>query len=102
MDNETYYEAPKTRTEETVAGIWKKVLLKDTVSTSDNFFNIGGNSLKIVKVYRELIKAFPYKFSLTELFKHNSIQAISVFLDGLEDAAVNVSDGTEKIASFDF
>jgi amino acid adenylation domain-containing protein len=103
MESEINYEAPKPGTEETVAAIWQKILQKDTVSANVNFFNIGGNSLKLVKVFRELSKLYPGRLTLTELFKYSTIQAISEYLDSPDETAVVQAGSTESVVEgFDF
>jgi amino acid adenylation domain-containing protein len=102
MENELDCILPKNKTEEIVAEIWKRILLKDVVSTNESFFNLGGNSLKLIKVFRELSKIFPRKLTVTELFKYSNIQAISEFLDHDDDMDKAVSDNAESIESFNF
>jgi acyl transferase domain-containing protein len=43
------YIAPRTPTEEAIAGIWKEALGIEKVSVRDNFFDIGGHSLLAVR-----------------------------------------------------
>ena len=41
---------PATETERTLAGIWREVLKRDDVGTTDNFFQLGGHSLMAIRV----------------------------------------------------
>ena len=40
--------------EKTIAGIWQQVLNVRRVGSTDNFFDLGGDSLSLVQVYRNL------------------------------------------------
>ncbi|NIO83221.1 MAG: hypothetical protein GTN53_21865, partial [Candidatus Aminicenantes bacterium] len=44
----TAYMAPQTLIQETIAGIWKEILGYRQVGTADDFFELGGDSLKAV------------------------------------------------------
>ena len=49
-DDEKNYVEPINELENKLCGIIKTVLKKDKVSTTDSFFNIGGNSLNVMKL----------------------------------------------------
>ena len=67
------YEKPSTAVEETVAGIWGEVLTVERVGRSDNFFDLGGNSLLMVRVHTKLQRAFKREIPLVDLFKYPSV-----------------------------
>jgi amino acid adenylation domain-containing protein len=50
------YVAPQNELEKTIARIWKEILNRDKVGINDNFFEIGGNSLGILKLRNRLNK----------------------------------------------
>ena len=76
----TYVEA-RTPMERTVTRIWRQVLGLHRIGIHEKFFDIGGDSLKIVRVFRLLQEAYPGALTVVDLFKHSSIEAISAFLD---------------------
>ncbi|MGB5930583.1 MAG: amino acid adenylation domain-containing protein, partial [Cyclobacteriaceae bacterium] len=59
--------APITQQEQIVAGVWKKMLGLDAVSTNDNFFSIGGDSIKSIQVSSRL-RSLGYDVSVQEIF----------------------------------
>ncbi|HLP45426.1 MAG TPA: non-ribosomal peptide synthetase, partial [Candidatus Kapabacteria bacterium] len=53
-NREIEYIAPQNEIEKKVAAIWKEVLKIEQVGIYDNFFNIGGNSLKLITLSAKL------------------------------------------------
>ncbi|HTF82369.1 MAG TPA: AMP-binding protein, partial [Cytophagales bacterium] len=72
------FEAPRNEIEEQLVQIWKDVLGIPIISINDNFFDLGGHSLKAMKVLHSLSKNFELK--LTHLFKYPTIKELSVNL----------------------
>jgi amino acid adenylation domain-containing protein len=60
------YEAPRTATEEIVAGIWAHVLRVVRVGVGENFFELGGHSLLATQVMSRLRKSFGVELALRE------------------------------------
>lgn len=89
--------APSTETEMTIAALWQKSLQCEQVGIHDNFFDIGGNSFKLIKIFTELSKIHKGRLSLTDLFKYNTIHSLAVFLD----SATAVAE-TDNAAIFNF
>jgi acyl carrier protein len=77
------FVAPVTPTQKTVAEIWKRVLELEQISIHQKFFEIGGDSLRLVQVFLELNQAYPDKLSVAELFSHNTVASLSARLDAL-------------------
>jgi len=48
--HETPFEAPQSLAEKTLARVWADVLGQDKISRSDDFFDLGGDSLKTITV----------------------------------------------------
>jgi amino acid adenylation domain-containing protein len=65
---ESPYVAPRTPTEETLAGIWKEVLKVEQVGVHDNFFDLGGHSLSAVRLIAEVEKQLGIRLPLSTLF----------------------------------
>ncbi|HYF30282.1 MAG TPA: non-ribosomal peptide synthase/polyketide synthase [Chitinophagaceae bacterium] len=64
------YIAPRTATEKKLAAIWKDVLNREQVGMADNFFDLGGHSLKAVQVMSRVYKELSVKLELKDLFTH--------------------------------
>jgi acyl carrier protein len=79
------FVAPATEIEQTVAAIWQKVLKVERVGTEDNFFDLGGHSFLLIKVYHELQKVFNRQFEITELLKYPTISSLTGYLASEEN-----------------
>ena len=74
--------APKAGAEATVTDIWQRVLGLQQIGLRDNFFDIGGHSLLIIQVLKELREKFTRPIQMTDLFRHTTIETLSKFLEG--------------------
>jgi amino acid adenylation domain-containing protein len=68
--------APRDTVEEAVAAVWAEVLGLETerVGVHDGFFDLGGNSLLLMRVHAALARAFPGRLSMVELFRHATVE----------------------------
>ena len=73
-------EMPQTKVEKLIAGVWQKILLLEKVGLDDNFFDMGGNSLLLIKVLQELKIIFTKEISMIEMFQHPSIRSLGQLL----------------------
>lgn len=74
------YEAPRSEMERTIATIWQEVLHLEKVGVNDNFFDLGGHSLLMVKVHNKLEEAFNCNFSIIEMFQNPTIKTLVQYL----------------------
>jgi aryl carrier-like protein len=81
-------------TERTIAAIWKAVLGIAKVGPHDNFFDLGGHSLRMVKVHAQLRAAFQRDIPMVELFRHPTIAALSQYFD--RQASGSAAAGPER------
>ena len=77
------YVAATTATQRRVAAVWARVLGLDAVGVQDNFFDLGGNSVRLLAVQAALAD----EVSLIDLFRYSSITALSDWLDREVQAA---------------
>jgi len=77
---EKAYEAPKGRVEQIIAKIWQKVLEVEEVGTHDNFFDLGGHSLLLVRMRNRLEEHFEKEISIVDMFQRPTIKDLAKFL----------------------
>ncbi|WP_133054574.1 non-ribosomal peptide synthetase, partial [Niastella populi] len=67
------YVAPRNETEAKLVKIWEEVLEREKIGVNDDFFALGGHSLKAIRLSNEYQKELSVKLSLKELFAHTSV-----------------------------
>jgi amino acid adenylation domain-containing protein len=69
------YVSPRNEIEEKLVKIWEEILHRKSIGVKDDFFTLGGHSLKAVRLSNEYGKELSVKLSLKELFAHTSIES---------------------------
>ncbi|ESA35630.1 amino acid adenylation domain protein [Leptolyngbya sp. Heron Island J] len=69
--------SPKTDMEEKLVEIWKNILQTEQVGVEDNFFDLGGHSLLLMRVHNQLEVRLNSKISIVELFKYSTIRTLA-------------------------
>ncbi|MFS8070614.1 MAG: beta-ketoacyl synthase N-terminal-like domain-containing protein, partial [Byssovorax sp.] len=72
------YIAPRTETEREVTAVWQEVLGAERVGIHDNFFDLGGHSLLMVRVHSRLRERFGGDLALVDLFSHPTIESLAL------------------------
>ncbi len=75
------YIPPQSLIEQQVAREWKALLRVDKIGVHDNFFDLGGNSLKIMELNSRLSKLFKKEIPLARVFEHSTIRTQAAYLD---------------------
>jgi len=77
---EKTFVAPRTPTEEVLAGIWAEVLGLERIGIHDNFFELGGHSLLATQVTSRLRTAFQVEIPLRQLFESPTVADLSAII----------------------
>lgn len=78
-----YPKRKKSSTELKVREIWKEVLQSDDFGIYDNFYEAGGNSVRVVVMLNKLNREFPVDINIADLFTYNTVSDISAHIDEL-------------------
>ncbi|MEV1178204.1 amino acid adenylation domain-containing protein, partial [Nonomuraea sp. NPDC049784] len=76
------FVAPRTATEEVLAGIWAQVLGLERVGVGDSFFELGGHSLLATQAVSQVRAVFDVEVPLGALFAHPSVAELAELVDG--------------------
>ena len=69
------YVAPKNEIEKELVKIWQQILHREQIGIKDNFFVLGGHSLKATKLaITDIAKTFNVEVPLREVFKLQTIK----------------------------
>jgi acyl carrier protein len=80
MARDEDYVAPRTPTEEILAGIWREALGVDEIGPHDNFFDLGGHSLLAARVLAQIEKRTGRRIGFREIV----LQTLEQLASGLE------------------
>ncbi|MCT1526865.1 non-ribosomal peptide synthetase [Sphingobacterium lactis] len=64
------YHAPQSELESNLAVLWQQVLDLDRVGREDNFFNIGGSSMKAIQLIARIYRELDVQLTIADLFFH--------------------------------
>ncbi|MDB1088335.1 amino acid adenylation domain-containing protein [Streptomyces sp. ACA25] len=68
---------PSDPTEQAVAAIWSELLARESISTTDSFFDLGGDSLTSLRLMSRISHAFGVEVSLREFHDDATVTALA-------------------------
>jgi acyl carrier protein len=74
------FQSPCTGLETIIADVWQHVLRIDSVGVHDNFFDLGGHSLRMTQAIGLLEERIGRRLSMVELFRYPTIHALAEHL----------------------
>jgi len=77
------YEAPNSDVEQLLAGLWAEVLNADAIGATEDFLNVGGDSIKAAQLIARVQSVLDIELSITELFDAPTIRAQAKIVEGL-------------------
>ncbi len=92
----TRFVAPRNEVEQTIADIWKETLKIDKVGIYDNFFNLGGDSVKAVLVLGKMKKK-KLVVEVRSFFENASISDIIPYIKALDTSDKKADKGVENV-----
>src|SRR5262249_58797979 len=78
-ESEAVFVAPRNPVEEILAGSWSRVLGVERVGIDDNFFALGGDSIRSVQALAEAQER-GVEVTVPQLFKHQTIRKLAEHL----------------------
>lgn len=89
-DNQNEFVPPKTPTQKIVASIWKDVFNVDKIGIKEDFFSIGGDSIKAIQILSQINEKFQIEFPLSSLFENTfNIEELSNSIEILQLESVD-------------
>lgn len=74
-------EAPSNQVERDMAQLWERLLQVQGIGRDEIFFDLGGNSLLVVRLQAELARQFGLRVSLAQIYRTPTIAALASGLD---------------------
>jgi hypothetical protein len=78
------YVAPQNSTEEALVRIWQEVLGAEIIGINENFFQVGGHSLKAMQVISRIHKILETVLTLQDLFMKPTIIELAIEINNRE------------------
>ncbi|MGB3466245.1 MAG: condensation domain-containing protein, partial [Cyclobacteriaceae bacterium] len=75
------YVAARDEMESRLVEIWERVLQREQIGVFDDFFALGGHSLKAVRLSNEYLRSLSVRVSLQDLFTNTSIASHAVLIN---------------------
>lgn len=88
------YVVPRSEVENILVDIWEKVLGRQPIGIHDNFFKLGGDSIRALQIVSALMK-YDYKADIKHLFEYPTIAQMSLFVQKKERKVDGCSAGEE-------
>jgi acyl carrier protein len=79
------YVPPKNKIVKIIADVWKETLHLDKISIHDNFFDLGGDSLVIMKVMGNVGAVLKREIAVVRMYQYPTIHSLSAYLSENED-----------------
>lgn len=85
----TVYVSPDNELQQQLADMWCSFFGMNRIGINDEFFELGGDSLKAMTLCQKIHKEFHVEISVNEFFQHTTIASLAAILDAnLKMAAV--------------
>jgi amino acid adenylation domain-containing protein len=82
---EAVFVKPSSETEKLLAAIWQQVLRLDKIGIDDNFFDLGGNSLRLAEVNRKVNVVFQRTIPLMDMLALPTIRTLAEYMARAEN-----------------
>ena len=82
-ETDTPYLEPSSEIEKLLASIWCEVLELEAVGVNDNFFKLGGHSLKITQVISRVREAVGVELPMRAMFEAPTIASLALRVEEL-------------------
>ncbi|MGG4197429.1 condensation domain-containing protein, partial [Paenibacillus jamilae] len=90
------YVAPRTELEAKLAAIWQDVLVREkAVGVTDNFFDLGGHSLRATTLVSKMHKELGIEFPLRDVFRYSTVEEMAVAMERLESGSFTAIPAAE-------
>jgi amino acid adenylation domain-containing protein len=82
--------------EQVVSDVWQRILQIDTIDIHQNFFDLGGHSMKMAQVQTALSQELRHEIPLVDLFQYPTISALAAHFGGGSGEKVAVEEKQDK------
>lgn len=92
----SHYDAPENERQQMLANAWENVLSIERVGIHDNFFHIGGHSLRVLEILVQVKKYIPF-LKIQDFFQYQTIAELDVYISNYEPEHVDTTKRTAEL-----
>ena len=90
------YQAPRNENETKLIKLWQDVLSVARIGIKDNFFHLGGHSLKAANLASKIYKEFSVDISVKEIFKSSTVESMAKLIESSDKGRYEAIPIVEK------
>jgi amino acid adenylation domain-containing protein len=79
-ERQAIFEEPQTSVEQMITDVWQEVLQRERISVHDNFFDIGGHSLLLLRVCSCLQASLHEQIPIIDMFRYTTIRSFAAYI----------------------
>ncbi|WP_072731090.1 non-ribosomal peptide synthetase, partial [Paenibacillus sp. NAIST15-1] len=103
---QTKYTAPRNSLEQALADLWQEVLGIERVGIEDDFFEIGGQSLRLIQTIGKIRRELKLEISLRDAFAHTTVAKLAQYFEArgskVEEHICSVWNPDNEVSLFCF
>ena len=77
-----------TETEQAIARVWREILDTTSVGADENFFHLGGDSLRAIRAILQINRALNTNLGVSHMFEAPTIRGLAKKIDGVKATAM--------------
>jgi amino acid adenylation domain-containing protein len=93
------YVAPRTELERTISSLWQEFLGLEKVGIHDNFFDMGGHSLLMIRMQSRLQQSLHREIPIIELFRYPTVRSLALYLSVEKPGSQDLSPHKTRAAA---
>ena len=93
-----YHKKTRSDMEQKLAEVWREILGHEDFGVYDHFYEVGGNSVKIIKLLNALKETFELDLKITDLFIYNTIHQQGQYISEQKELTPEVEEA--EVLSF--
>ncbi|MBI1393681.1 MAG: HAD-IIIC family phosphatase [Alphaproteobacteria bacterium] len=90
------FVAPRPGPESVIAGLWSTVLNVERVGVEDDFAELGGKSLHLVRIFEAMPEEIRRRLSLADLFRFSTVRGLAAHATGANEIT-NAAERGERM-----
>ena len=94
------YVEPKNDIELKLVNLWEELLKVDRIGTNDNFFDLGGHSLKAIELVSKIHRGFNVQLEIRKVFELKTIKNIAQEIKEIEGSVYSKIEAVEERAYY--